>query len=83
MSKIIIKKTKNPEKNNHHLKINPEFKISPIEKLPLFQKITYLMIILNSFLSCFALYYENKIPWFTTGINNLIILIKLIIPGGK
>ncbi|WP_373402917.1 hypothetical protein [Candidatus Phytoplasma solani] len=54
-----------------------------IKKLPFLQKITYTVIILNSLLSLFTLYYENKIPWFTTGIKNFINIIKSIIPGGK
>lgn len=89
MSKIIIKKTKNKSKNkektNNNIPktITKETKILTIKKLPFLQKITYTIIILNSLLSLFALYYENKIPWFTTGINNFINLIKSIIPGGK
>ncbi|WAN63037.1 hypothetical protein RS022_06670 [Candidatus Phytoplasma rubi] len=89
MSKIIIKKTKNKSKNQEKTNNNlttpttKETKMLATQKLPLLQKITYTIIILNSLLSLLNLYYENKIPWFTTGINNLINLIKSIILGGK
>ncbi|WAN63309.1 hypothetical protein RS022_04310 [Candidatus Phytoplasma rubi] len=88
MSKIIIKKnqkkSKNQEKTNNNLPpTKNKTKIFTIKKLPFLQKITYTIIILNSLLSLFTLYYGNKIPWFTTGIKNFINIIKSIIPGGK
>uniref|UniRef100_UPI000374F204 hypothetical protein n=1 Tax=Vaccinium witches'-broom phytoplasma TaxID=85642 RepID=UPI000374F204 len=69
--------------NNVPKTTTKETKILTIKKLPFLQKITYIIIILNSLLSLLALYYENKIPWFTTEIKNFINIIKSIIPGGK
>lgn len=80
MSKI-IKKT--PENSNPDLPIiSHATSISVTSKLPFLQKITYLIFVLNFFLGLFILYYEKKIPWFTTGIDNVINIIKPIIPGG-
>jgi hypothetical protein len=87
--KIIITKTKNKQKNQEKTKNNlqtpttKETKILTTKKLPLLQNITYIIIILNSLLYLTTLYYENKIPWFTTGINNFINFIKSINSGGK
>ncbi|QYC31412.1 hypothetical protein HGD80_03140 [Paulownia witches'-broom phytoplasma] len=63
----MIKKNQKKEKTNNNL--STWLKIS-----------AYFCIILNSLLSLITLYYENKIPWFTTKINDLI---NLIISGEK
>ncbi|KND62647.1 hypothetical protein [Candidatus Phytoplasma phoenicium] len=88
MSKIIMEKhknkLKNQEKTNNNLTTTAkETKILTIKKLSFLQKITYITIILHFILQVIIIYYENKIPWFTTGINNLINIITSIIPGGK
>ncbi|QTX02601.1 hypothetical protein LFWB_7160 [Candidatus Phytoplasma luffae] len=74
--KISIPETK---KLNHH--------ISPptpnINKLNLLKIITYLTIILYFILHVNVIYYQNQIPWLTTGINNFIDLIKTIFSGGN
>ncbi|PQP79801.1 hypothetical protein C6B37_01015 [Candidatus Phytoplasma phoenicium] len=76
MSKIIIKKNQNKDevKTNHNL-----LQLTT-KKLNWLKTSAYFCIILNSLLSLITIYYKNKIPWFTTGINNLI---NLIIPGEK
>ncbi|MGM1458975.1 MAG: hypothetical protein ABZF75_01070 [Columbia Basin potato purple top phytoplasma] len=68
MSKIIIKKIQNKSKNQDKTNNNvtdpktKKTKMLTTQKLPLLQKITYTIIILNSLLSLFTLYYQNKIP---------------------
>ncbi|MGE9276570.1 MAG: hypothetical protein ACQKHC_01600 [Candidatus Phytoplasma pruni] len=56
--------------------------IIPIKKRNLLKQIAYITIILHFILQVIIVYYDNNIPWLTTGINNFINLIKSIIPGG-
>ncbi|AYJ01089.1 hypothetical protein CWO85_00865 [Candidatus Phytoplasma ziziphi] len=90
MNKIIKKKTK---PNNHETNQNQEIKtmtnpkqenitIIPIKKRNLLKKIAYITIILHFILQVIIIYYDNKIPWLTTGINNSLELIKSLILGG-
>lgn len=90
MNKIIKKKTK---PNTHETHQNQEIKtmtnpkqenitIIPIKKRNLLKKIAYITIILHFILQVIIIYYDNKIPWLTTGINNSLELIKSLIPGG-
>ncbi|WP_341266676.1 hypothetical protein [Candidatus Phytoplasma fraxini] len=90
MNKIIKTKTK---PNTHETNQNQEIKtmtnpkqenitIIPIKKRNLLKKIAYITIILHFILQVIIIYYDNKIPWLTTGINNSLELIKSLIPGG-
>ncbi|WP_238055029.1 hypothetical protein [Candidatus Phytoplasma ziziphi] len=94
MNKIIKKKPKsNTNETNHNQKIktmtNPKQENITIvpKKCNLLKKITHTTMFILYFMAItfyfMVIYYENKIPWFTTGINNFINLIKSIIPGGK
>ncbi|XVJ85188.1 hypothetical protein JNO41_03220 ['Prunus avium' virescence phytoplasma] len=56
--------------------------IIPIKKRNLLKKIAYITIILHFILQVIIIYYDNKIPWLTTGINNSLELIKSLILGG-
>ncbi|QKX95568.1 hypothetical protein [Candidatus Phytoplasma asteris] len=90
MNKIIKKKTKpntNETNQNQEIKTmtNPKqenITIIPTKKRNLLKKITYITIILHFILQVIIIYYDNKIPWLTTGINNLINLIKSLVTGG-
>lgn len=90
MKKIIKKKTKpniNEKNQNQEIKTMTNTKqeniiIIPTKKRNLLKNITYITIILHFILQVIIIYYGNKIPWLTTGINNLINLIKSLVPGG-
>ncbi|PWV43981.1 MAG: hypothetical protein DF280_00960 ['Brassica napus' phytoplasma] len=57
--------------------------IIPIKKTQFIKKKkAYITIILHFILQVIIIYYDNKIPWLTTGINNSLELIKSLIPGG-
>ncbi|MEC4558646.1 MAG: hypothetical protein U9532_00425 ['Conium maculatum' witches'-broom phytoplasma] len=90
MNKIIKKKTK----SNTNKKIANKENLTKIETMkeetiyiPKKNKshwlkiLAYLTIICHFILYINVLYYDNKIPWFTTGINNCLELIKSI--GGQ
>ncbi|MBP5836232.1 hypothetical protein [Candidatus Phytoplasma meliae] len=90
MNKIIKKKTKsNINKkiaNKENLTIIEPIKEKAIDipnknKPHRLKTLVYLTIICHFILYTNVLYYNNKIPWFTTGINNCLELIKSI--GGQ
>ncbi|WP_017191593.1 hypothetical protein [Poinsettia branch-inducing phytoplasma] len=91
MNKKITKKTN--QKNQQTTKNKEELKqTKPIEEETIYipkknkshrlKKIAYITIILHFILQVIIIYYDNQIPWLTTGIDNFINLIKSIIPGG-
>ncbi|WP_323847678.1 MAG: hypothetical protein Q2306_02275 [Phytoplasma sp.] len=90
MKKIIKKKTKSNTNKKNANKENLT-KIEPMKEETIYipkknkshwlKTLAYLTIICHFILYINVLYYDNKIPWFTTGINNCLELIKSI--GGQ
>ncbi|XXP77167.1 MAG: hypothetical protein AB3N34_02375 [Lettuce witches'-broom phytoplasma] len=92
MDKIIKKKTKpntnKKNENKENLTIIEPIKKETIKEEAIYipkknkshwlKTIVYLIIICHFILYINVLYYDNKIPWFTTGINNCLELSKFI-----
>ncbi|GFZ75550.1 hypothetical protein HPP_5080 [Hydrangea phyllody phytoplasma] len=72
---MVVKVPTTPEKQ-------PTQTTSNNNKGNLLKTFQYLTIVLYFILHVNVIYYQNQIPWLTTGINNLIDIIKSTL-GGK
>ncbi|AGL91001.1 hypothetical protein [Candidatus Phytoplasma australiense] len=72
---MVVKVPTTPEKQ-------PTQTTSNNNKGNLFKTFINLTIIFNFIILVNVIYYQNQIPWLTTGINNLIAIIKSTL-GGK